>query len=71
MMFQGIVASILNRYLGKYIQNLDIQSLNVGIFGGNVELEALRLKPEALVMFTLFDIYFKRFSLVIVMNLYV
>lgn len=48
-MFEGVVATILNRYLGKYIQDLDTENLNVGIFGGNVQLTQLKLKPEALV----------------------
>jgi len=48
-MFEGIVASLLNRYLGKYIEDLDLENLNVGIFGGNVFLSNLKLKTEALV----------------------
>jgi hypothetical protein len=48
-MFEGVVATILNRYLGKYIQDLDTENLNVGIFSGEVQLTELRLKPEALV----------------------
>lgn len=48
-MFEGVVASLLNRYLGKYVEDLDLESLNVGIFSGNVVLENLKLKPEALV----------------------
>ncbi|RZF33558.1 hypothetical protein LSTR_LSTR008204 [Laodelphax striatellus] len=47
-MFEGVVATILNRYLGKYIQDLDTENLNVGIFGGNVQLTELKLKPDAL-----------------------
>jgi hypothetical protein len=48
-MFEGVVATILNRYLGKYIQDLDTENLNVGIFSGEVQLTELRLKSEALV----------------------
>lgn len=48
-MFEGIVASLLNRYLGKYIEDLDLENLNVGIFSGNVLLSNLKLKTEALV----------------------
>ncbi|XP_063534918.1 intermembrane lipid transfer protein VPS13A-like [Cydia strobilella] len=47
-MFEGAVAGILNRLLGKYVQDLDTENLNVGIFSGNVNLTELRLKPEAL-----------------------
>ncbi|KAG8309679.1 hypothetical protein J6590_078975 [Homalodisca vitripennis] len=42
-------ATLLNRYLGKYIQDLDTENLNVGIFSGDVQLSELKLKPEALV----------------------
>lgn len=48
-MFEGIVASLLNRYLGKYVEEFDLENLNVGIFSGNVQLQNLKLKPEALV----------------------
>ncbi|KAF9422722.1 hypothetical protein HW555_001716 [Spodoptera exigua] len=34
-MFEGAVAGILNRLLGKYVQDLDTENLNVGIFSGN------------------------------------
>ncbi|XP_045499068.1 vacuolar protein sorting-associated protein 13A-like [Colias croceus] len=47
-MFEGAVAGILNRLLGKYVQDLDTENLNVGIFSGNVNLTELKLKPEAL-----------------------
>ncbi|XP_075226529.1 intermembrane lipid transfer protein VPS13A-like [Lycorma delicatula] len=47
-MFEGVVATILNKYLGKYIQDLDTENLNVGIFGGDVQLTELKLKPDAL-----------------------
>ncbi|XP_049872672.1 intermembrane lipid transfer protein VPS13A-like isoform X2 [Pectinophora gossypiella] len=47
-MFEGAVAGILNRVLGKYVQDLDTENLNVGIFSGNVNLTDLKLKPEAL-----------------------
>ncbi|RVE50817.1 hypothetical protein evm_004566 [Chilo suppressalis] len=47
-MFEGAVAGILNRLLGKYVQDLDTENLNVGIFSGNVNLTDLKLKPEAL-----------------------
>lgn len=48
-MFEGVVAGILNRFLGKYVQDLDTENFNVGIFSGNVQLTDLKLKPEALV----------------------
>lgn len=48
-MFETVVAGVLNRFLGKYVQDLDTENLNVGIFSGNVNLTDLKLKPEALV----------------------
>lgn len=48
-MFEGLVASIFNKWLGKYVEDLDTEHLNVGIFGGEVRLNNLNLKPEALV----------------------
>jgi hypothetical protein len=65
-MFEGVVATILNRYLGKYIQDLDTENLNVGIFSGDVQLTELRLKPEALVS-TSFQ--FQNMQLQIVINI--
>ncbi|XP_073981480.1 intermembrane lipid transfer protein VPS13A-like isoform X2 [Rhodnius prolixus] len=47
-MFERVVATILHRYLGKYIQDLDTENLNVGIFGGDVQLSELKVKPDAL-----------------------
>ncbi|KAM7308838.1 vacuolar protein sorting-associated protein 13A isoform X4 [Ixodes scapularis] len=47
-MFEGVVAYLLNKYLGKYIKDLDSENLNVGIFNGTVQLTDLKLKAEAL-----------------------
>lgn len=47
-MFEGIVADILSRILGKYVENFNKEQLSIGIFGGNVSLKNLRLKGEAL-----------------------
>ncbi|XP_060597080.1 intermembrane lipid transfer protein Vps13-like, partial [Ruditapes philippinarum] len=48
-MFESAVSYVLNRFLGKYVQNLDSSNLNVSIFKGDVELTDLQLRPEALV----------------------
>ena len=34
MVFEGILVSVLNRFLGPYVKNLDPSQLKVGIFGG-------------------------------------
>ncbi|KAF4529867.1 hypothetical protein B566_EDAN018118, partial [Ephemera danica] len=47
-MFESTAAWLLNRVLGKYVQDLDSEQLNVGVFSGEVRLTDLRLKPEAL-----------------------
>uniref|UniRef100_T1J6X9 Large ribosomal subunit protein uL13 n=1 Tax=Strigamia maritima TaxID=126957 RepID=T1J6X9_STRMM len=47
-MIEAIAASLLNRYLGRYIQDLDSENINLGIFSGKVELFDLKLRPEAL-----------------------
>ncbi|XP_022100693.1 vacuolar protein sorting-associated protein 13A-like [Acanthaster planci] len=48
MVLESIIAGLLNKYLGKYVQNLDSENLNLGIFSGSLELTDLELKPEAL-----------------------
>jgi vacuolar protein sorting-associated protein 13A/C len=48
-MFEGVVTAILNKFLGSYIKNLDSSQLKLGIFGGDVALKDLEVKPDALV----------------------
>lgn len=65
-MLEGVVARLLNRWLGKYVLDLDTENLNVGIFSGQVQLTELRLKPEALVCILLnilrvINLHFKTF----------
>ncbi|KAJ2809144.1 Vacuolar protein sorting-associated protein 13 [Coemansia guatemalensis] len=47
-MFEGVVATILNRFLGNYVTNLETTQLKLGIWQGDVKLEKLRLKADAL-----------------------
>ncbi|XP_025099873.1 vacuolar protein sorting-associated protein 13A-like isoform X2 [Pomacea canaliculata] len=47
-MLESVVANLLNKYVGKYILNIDSSNLNVSIFKGGVELTDLQLRPEAL-----------------------
>src|SRR2546430_14554741 len=47
-MLEGLVATLLNRFLGMYIQNFDPKQLNIGIWSGHVELRDLELRREAL-----------------------
>jgi vacuolar protein sorting-associated protein 13A/C len=47
-MLEGLVANLLNRFLGMYVKNFDPNQLNVGIFSGDVKLRNLELRREAL-----------------------
>lgn len=47
-MLEGLVANLLNRFLGMYVQNFDARQLNVGIWSGDVKLKNLELRKEAL-----------------------
>lgn len=47
-MLEGLVANLLNRFLGMYVRNFDPKQLNVGIWSGDVKLTNLELRREAL-----------------------
>ncbi|KAL2823903.1 hypothetical protein BDW59DRAFT_148182 [Aspergillus cavernicola] len=47
-MLEGLVANLLNRFLGIYIKNFDATQLNIGIWSGDVKLRNLELRREAL-----------------------
>ncbi|KAL9616260.1 MAG: hypothetical protein Q9160_008854 [Pyrenula sp. 1 TL-2023] len=47
-MLEGLVANLLNRFLGMYVKNFDAKQLNVGIWSGDVKLKDLQLRREAL-----------------------
>lgn len=47
-MLESLVANLLNRFLGMYVQNFDAKQLNVGIWSGDVKLRDLELRREAL-----------------------
>ncbi len=47
-MFEAQLAFYLNKYLGAYVYGVDAHSLKVSVFKGDVVLENLQLKPEAL-----------------------
>uniref|UniRef100_UPI00398F8396 intermembrane lipid transfer protein VPS13C isoform X2 n=1 Tax=Pristiophorus japonicus TaxID=55135 RepID=UPI00398F8396 len=48
MVFEALVAELLNRFLGDYVENLDKSQLKLGIWGGNVVLDNLKVKENAL-----------------------
>jgi vacuolar protein sorting-associated protein 13A/C len=38
-MFEGLIASVLNRILGNFIENIDANQLSISLWGGSVTLE--------------------------------
>uniref|UniRef100_H2ZR31 Uncharacterized protein n=1 Tax=Ciona savignyi TaxID=51511 RepID=H2ZR31_CIOSA len=48
MVFESLVVDLLNKYLGKYIENLDASQLKLGIWGGDAVLENLLIKSDVL-----------------------
>ncbi|XP_065589593.1 intermembrane lipid transfer protein VPS13C [Cyrtonyx montezumae] len=48
MVLESVVADLLNRFLGDYVENLNKSQLKLGIWGGNVELDNLQIKENAL-----------------------
>lgn len=47
-MFEKILSDALTKILGKYIDGLNEETLNIAVWGGNVELKNLQIKKEAL-----------------------
>ncbi|XP_028848635.1 vacuolar protein sorting-associated protein 13D isoform X2 [Denticeps clupeoides] len=52
-MLEGLVAWVLNTYLGKYVSNLNTDQLSIALLRGAVELENLPLRKDALREFDL------------------
>ena len=47
-MFESLVSTILTRFLGDYIENLNTEQLNISIWSGDVTLTNLEIKGSAL-----------------------
>ncbi|KAI9221417.1 hypothetical protein BC828DRAFT_404944 [Blastocladiella britannica] len=47
-MFEQVVATVLNRVLGAYVEGLETSQLNIGIWSGDVSLRKLTLRRDAL-----------------------
>lgn len=47
-MLEGLVAWFLNTYVGEFVENLNTDQLSIGLLQGEVELENLPLKKDAL-----------------------
>lgn len=41
MVFESVISAIMNRFLGEFIENLDGQNLNLGIWSGMVNVHGL------------------------------
>lgn len=42
-MFEKLIIHLLNKYLGKYVQDLDAEKINLGILNGKI-LSIIKLK---------------------------
>nr|XP_045619802.1 vacuolar protein sorting-associated protein 13D-like isoform X1 [Procambarus clarkii]XP_045619809.1 vacuolar protein sorting-associated protein 13D-like isoform X1 [Procambarus clarkii] len=47
-MLEGLATWVLNNYLGKYLENLHTDQLSIGLLKGEVELENVPLRKDAL-----------------------
>ena len=47
-MFEGVIASLLNQYLGQFIEGLDSKQLNLSVWSGAVDMKNLQIKPSCL-----------------------
>ena len=47
-MLEGLAIWFLNNYLGKYLENLDTDQLSISLLSGQVELENVPLRKDAL-----------------------
>jgi vacuolar protein sorting-associated protein 13A/C len=51
MVFESVLVSVLNRFLSPYVKDLNASQLKVAIWSGEVKLENLTLKENALTQF--------------------
>jgi len=47
-MFEGIVSDLLVKYLGQYLKDFNKENLRIGIWSGDVVLENLEIREDAL-----------------------
>ncbi|CAF1201535.1 unnamed protein product [Rotaria sordida] len=53
MVFEQLTTYLIDKFLGDYIEDLDSKQLKIGLWHGDVVLENLSLKPNALANFNL------------------
>lgn len=47
-MLESLVATVLNRVVGAYVEDFDAKQLNIGLLSGDVKLRSLKMKRSAL-----------------------
>ena len=52
-MFEKLVATLLDRFLGKYVTNFDAKNLKIGLVSGEVVLRNLEVIDSAFDQFNL------------------
>ena len=52
-MFESLVADVLSKHLGRFVEGLDADSLSVSVWSGEVKLRDLKLRTDALAQFEL------------------
>ena len=50
-MFESILESLLNKYLGEYVEGLSRDALSLSIWGGDIELKDVMLKKDIFTKF--------------------
>ena len=48
MVLEGVVSTLLNEYLGAFIEGLDRHQLQLNVWSGRVDLHSLSIRPSAL-----------------------
>jgi len=52
-MFESLLESVLNKYLGEYVEGLSPKALSVSIWGGDIKLDNVMLKKDIFAKFKL------------------
>lgn len=47
-MLEGLVAGLLNRFIGPYVTNLNVSQLNIAIWSGNVSFKSNIARTESI-----------------------
>eukprot|EP00871_Galdieria_phlegrea_P005243 jgi/Galph1/571/GphlegSOOS_G5311.1 len=50
-MLENLVADVLSRFLGQYVEGLETENIQVGLWSGKLSLRSLALRPEAAAVF--------------------